>query len=87
MIKLLTLAFSLCFLLPTIAQQKKKGPKVPESARAIKNIEYSNVNGNPLLLDLYVPKQYSGKTPVIMWVHGGGWKNGSKERGKVSMAC
>ena len=41
MIKLLTLLLSMTLLSPLSAQQKKKGPKVPDYARAIKNIEYS----------------------------------------------
>lgn len=82
MIKLLTLLLSMTLLSPLSAQQKKKGPKVPDYARAIKNIEYSKADGKSLLLDLYVPKEYTGKTPVFMWVHGGGWKNGSKEKVK-----
>lgn len=31
-------------------------------------------------LDLYVPSEGTGPWPVIVWVHGGGWQNGSKEQ-------
>ena len=27
----------------------------------------------------YVPEKPSGPLPVIVWVHGGGWKNGNKD--------
>jgi acetyl esterase/lipase len=31
----------------------------------------------PLLLDLMVPADVDGPVPVVLWVHGGGWRNGS----------
>ncbi|WP_051797025.1 alpha/beta hydrolase [Catenuloplanes japonicus] len=31
----------------------------------------------PLLLDLLVPADATGPVPVVLWVHGGGWLNGS----------
>lgn len=61
-------------------QTKKKLPAVPESVAVTRDIEYSRPNEQPVLLDLYRPKTIQGKLPVIVWVHGGGWKNGSKER-------
>ena len=30
-------------------------------------------------LDLYLPEKAEGPLPLIIWVHGGGWQNGSKE--------
>ncbi len=45
----------------------------------VKNdIEFANVGGKSLLLDLYQPKNYPVKTPVVIWVHGGAWMFGSK---------
>src|SRR5688572_10528922 len=41
-----------------------------------KDIVYAEVNGRKLLLDLYVPAQ---KNPyLLVWVHGGAWRSGSK---------
>ena len=46
------------------------------------NIQYKNVPGTDpqlLSLDLYVPKiKRKGLFPVMIWVHGGGWKEGDK---------
>jgi acetyl esterase/lipase len=43
-----------------------------------KNIVYAEVGNKKLLLDLYMP---SGKKEpyLIVWVHGGAWRSGSKE--------
>ena len=43
----------------------------------IRDIEYARVGERGLKLDLYIP---SGKTrsPLIVWVHGGAWRSGSK---------
>lgn len=30
-------------------------------------------------LDLYLPEKADGPLPLIIWVHGGGWQNGSKD--------
>jgi len=46
---------------------------------AQQNLTYAVVDSGPLLLDLYLPKNVNGSAPLIIWIHGGGWKNGSKE--------
>jgi acetyl esterase/lipase len=48
-------------------------------AQAQKNIPYADAPSGPLLLDLYRPETSRGPVPLIIWIHGGGWKNGSKE--------
>lgn len=30
-------------------------------------------------LDLYLPEKANGPLPLLIWVHGGGWQNGSKD--------
>jgi acetyl esterase/lipase len=47
--------------------------------RVLRDIEYARPGGVLLLLDLYLPERASGKLPVILSVHGGGWHSGSKE--------
>ncbi len=62
-----------------------QGPKVPENVVVHKDLKYAQAEDKALLLDLYLPAgTQHGATaqqfPVVLWVHGGGWKNGSKER-------
>jgi acetyl esterase/lipase len=47
----------------------------------IKDIEYAAVDGHSLKLDLYaptVPSPEVPRPPLIVWVHGGAWRAGSK---------
>lgn len=51
----------------------------------IRDIEYSRPGGYSLKLDLYLPENRQGVAlPVVVWVHGGGWKNGSKDKCKAA---
>lgn len=53
------------------------GNLVAESFRTISDIEYATVNHHRLLLDLYLPKTQM-KPPLLVWIHGGAWRAGSK---------
>ncbi len=44
-----------------------------------KDIEFAVVNNQSLKLDLYQPKKPKG-SPLVVWIHGGGWRKGTKER-------
>ncbi|MDO8539505.1 MAG: alpha/beta fold hydrolase [Opitutaceae bacterium] len=55
-------------------------PILPDTVKRLSNLEYSKPQTGALLLDLYLPKQPAAAgLPVVMWIHGGGWKSGSKE--------
>ncbi|MEE8348084.1 MAG: alpha/beta hydrolase, partial [Acidobacteriota bacterium] len=41
--------------------------------------EYASVEGHRLLLDLHIPEK-AGGAPLLVWVHGGAWRAGSKSR-------
>lgn len=62
--------------------QNQKKQVLPDGVKLIQDIEYAKHDGVELKLDLYVPKEIKGSVPVIVFVHGGGWKNGSKSSGK-----
>jgi len=53
-------------------------PEVVLEGSQVKNLHYAEVDGKPLLLDLYLPEKPEG-SPLVVWVHGGGWKSGSKQ--------
>ena len=47
-------------------------------AKLIKNIRYGSANIRQTF-DLYLPETASKPVPVIIWIHGGGWNNGTKK--------
>ena len=63
------------------AKQHPGGPKVSQGVKAIRNVEYAKVDGKSLKLDLYVPQKPKSphtKPPLLVWIHGGAWRAGSK---------
>ena len=72
---LLAAVVAACFLLSTSlvhAAEKK----------VVKNIEFANVDGHSLKLDLYLPKEKDA--PLVVYIHGGGWRAGSKDKCPVT---
>jgi acetyl esterase/lipase len=59
---------------------KAKPPAVPPGVKAMRDVEYARVDGKPLRLDLYLPTDAPKPMPVIVFIHGGAWRTGSKER-------
>ena len=53
-------------------------PEIPKSIEEIKNIEYKKVNGKSLQLDIYKPRDLKKPAPLLVFVHGGGWKSGKR---------
>ena len=47
--------------------------------RVIKDVEYAAIGDRSLELDLYVPKSDS-VDGIIVWIHGGAWRSGSKKK-------
>jgi acetyl esterase/lipase len=45
----------------------------------IVDLVYASPHGRSLLLDLYVPQGISHPLPVIIWLHGGGWRIGNRK--------
>ena len=48
-----------------------------QSARTFKDVIYVSVDGKDLGLDLYIPAGVT-KPPLLVWVHGGAWRSGTK---------
>lgn len=74
------------FLLPTyiafgvgLEKLVDRTPEIPENIEEIKNIEYKNVNGKSLQLDIYKPRGLVKPAPLLVFIHGGGWTGGKRE--------
>ena len=48
-----------------------------EPFKKITNVKYAEVEGRTLALDLYLPS--AKNSPLIVWIHGGAWRAGSKD--------
>lgn len=76
----LSVFLSACVLATAFATDGKK------SAEVIRGIEFARPEGHSLKLDLYLPSDRSRPAPVVVFVHGGGWKNGSRQSGERTAA-
>jgi acetyl esterase/lipase len=47
--------------------------------RVVPNVTYHKANNRENKVDLYLPSGVDGPVPVLMYIHGGGWRGGSKE--------
>lgn len=53
-------------------------PEIPSEIEEIKNIEYKNIDGRSLQIDLYKPKNSVKDLPLLVFIHGGGWSGGQR---------
>lgn len=59
-----------------------RGPRIPDSLEVIGDIPYADNENARQTLDLVVPRDRSGDPrPLIVFIHGGGWRNGDKSSG------
>ncbi|QDU92590.1 alpha/beta hydrolase [Lignipirellula cremea] len=81
-----------CLAGAATAEETKAPGKAPEAALveqrgeiAIhRDIEYAQVGGHSLKLDLYLPTSAKEKPPLVLFFHGGSWKAGSKKSCQVT---
>mgnify|MGYP001197530562 CR=1 FL=1 len=52
---------------------------VSNEYRTIPNVTYHVASNYENKVDLYLPRNATGATPVLMYIHGGGWVGGNKE--------
>ena len=56
----------------------ERAPVVPHDMEHLKNVEYKNINGESLQLDFCNPKNLHRPAPLVIFLHGGGWKKGNR---------
>jgi acetyl esterase/lipase len=59
--------------------KRDAGQKTPEDIMRFDDISYGTDDPELQKLDVYRPKDRSGKLPVILSIHGGGWVYGTKD--------
>lgn len=52
----------------------------PEGVQVLRDLEYVQNGHERNRLDLYLPEKASCPMPLIVWIHGGGWRGGDKAR-------
>ncbi len=68
---------------PVVALAQQPQPQdppfvLPESVEMRKGVEYARYGPRAMHLDLFLPKQRAtAPMPAVIYVHGGGWRNGS----------
>jgi acetyl esterase/lipase len=50
----------------------------PQTTRSERDVVFATVDGKPLALDLHFPAGVANP-PLVVWVHGGAWRSGSKD--------
>lgn len=64
----------------TLAQNKNPRRALPSGATLTADLAYVENGHERQKLDLYLPADAKGPLPLIVWVHGGAWRAGSKEQ-------
>jgi acetyl esterase/lipase len=66
---------SICVIALSVVMFAKEVEAVPPT----KHIVFATVDSHELKLDLYLPKE-TENPPLVVFIHGGGWRNGSYKR-------
>ena len=62
-------------------QQRRQMPlprPAPPGYKLVRNQDYGEKGNSRQMLDLYLPLKPEGR-PLVVWIHGGAWRKGSKE--------
>ena len=79
MLRVLRFFLASCLILSLSCTQINEVPKQLYKTKKIADIEFAKAGEKSLKLDLYLPENASEKVPLIVWIHGGGWRGGSKK--------
>lgn len=51
------------------------------AGKVLRDVTYCTAGGVDLKMDVYFPRNATGTTPLVVYVHGGGWRSGDKSGG------
>ena len=51
----------------------------PQGVQAFRNLPYVANGHERQRLDIYLPEKATGRLPLVVWIHGGGWEGGNKD--------
>lgn len=69
----------MCFWVVTDVEGQ---PRLAQKVDVTRDVEYGRAGDRSLTLDVYQPKNRTADLlPVIVWIHGGGWRGGDKASG------
>lgn len=77
---------SVAFAPESLDAKNATAQPLPNGVEAIADLQFTSTPDGPLTLDLYRPSKFEGKLPVVLFVHGGGWKGGDKISGLKNAA-
>jgi acetyl esterase/lipase len=82
------LSLALCLLAFTASplQAQTKAAPLPENVTAIPDIPFAEVPGRTLMINLFLPKDVKNP-PLVVNIHGGGWKAGSRKSARLAVAA
>lgn len=80
-------------LFASLSAQQNNAPTTPDSNSSAANdtiaqhtllsdLTYATVDGHELKLDLYIPEGVT-EPRLVVWIHGGGWRGGSKAKPSI----
>jgi len=76
---------AVCVLAPLAISRDRPGARAaPPGVEVLRDLVYGTGGGRDLRLDLYLPEEAPRPMPLIVWVHGGGWRGGSKGRTRAA---
>lgn len=64
--------------LPAMLFAQNDGPPSEKLGTSEININFCTMGGVELLMDVFYPDDADGPVPIVMYVHGGGWRGGDK---------
>ena len=83
-VSVLLVAVTFVIAVPGVGRAQLADPaawaaQVQNEYRVVPDVTYLTANNHENNIDLYMPRNATSPTPVVMYFHGGGWVGGAKE--------